>query len=65
MSGSFGKQRALPKLVRFETGFVFFNMAQGTAEVRLQHDAGNLVGRGRDLKCHVASILHTTGLPAI
>ena len=30
-------------------------MAQGTAKVRLQIDAGNLVGRGRDPKCYVAA----------
>ena len=64
MSGSFGKRRALPKLVRFVTGFVFFNTAQGTAEVRLQHDAGEFVGRGRDPECYVAFIPYATSRPA-
>ena len=56
---------ALPKLVRFVTGFVFFNTAQGTAEVRFQHDAGEFLSHGRDLKCHVAFILHATSRPAV
>ena len=64
MSGSFGKRRALPKLVQFVTGFVFFNMAQGTAKVHLQNDAGNLVGRGRDPECYVAFIPYATSRPA-
>ena len=65
MSGSFGKRWALTKLVRFVTGFVFFNTAQGSAEVRFQHDAGEFAGRGRDPKRHVTFIPHATSLPAL
>ena len=64
MSGSFGKRWALPKLVRFVTGFVFFNTAQGTTKVHFQHDTGNLVGRGRDPECYVAFIPYATSHPA-
>ena len=35
------------------------------AEVRLQHDAGKLVGRGRVPKYDVAIIPHATSCPAV